>query len=129
MPRKRQGGTRSGNPGVSYTNRSDLNEKPRTQPVRAAPQEVYGQRGQMEAAQAQLPLPGSMGAMDRPTDRPAEPLQAGMPTGPGPGPQALGPMGSSDDDVLMDLRRVYAVAPTDGLRELIERFEERALPG
>lgn len=36
------------------------------------------------------PTPGSLGAFDRPTERPAEPVTAGMPTGPGAGPAALG---------------------------------------
>lgn len=34
-------------------------------------------------------LPGGLGDLHRPTERPFEPVTAGAPTGPGPGPEAL----------------------------------------
>lgn len=37
--------------------------------------------------------PGDRGAFARPTERPTEPVTAGLPTGPGPGPQVLNTQG------------------------------------
>jgi hypothetical protein len=41
------------------------------------------------------PLPGSLPPLSAPTDRPDEHLMSGVPAGPGPGPEALLPTGSS----------------------------------
>lgn len=39
-------------------------------------------------------MPGGPGIhLMRPTERPGEPVTAGLPMGPGPGPEALGPLG------------------------------------
>jgi hypothetical protein len=35
-------------------------------------------------------MPGELPGLDAPSMRPDEPLQAGMPMGPGPGPEVLG---------------------------------------
>lgn len=35
-------------------------------------------------------MPGQVVPLDAPTQRPGEPLTAGLPHGPGPGPEALG---------------------------------------
>jgi len=88
MPRKSPGGVRQGNPNKTYTNRADLNSN--KQPIAAAPNQPYGARGAQEAAQSTIPLPqqgpapGSFGQLGRPTERPNEPVTAGVPTGPGP---------------------------------------------
>lgn len=37
------------------------------------------------------PLPGSLGPLHAPTDRPGEPVTHGLPSGPGGGPQVLAP--------------------------------------
>lgn len=103
MPR---GGKRNGAPGVAYPRRSDLNAvKPL--PPTAAPGQGYGMAGQQLAAQAAVPMappaspqaapaagpapsagpvPGAV-PFDRGTERPGEPVTAGLPIGPGPGPQ------------------------------------------
>lgn len=36
-----------------------------------------------------MPVAGMLGPLDAPTQRPNEPLTAGLPSGPGPGPGAL----------------------------------------
>lgn len=93
MPRKGRGGARQGTPGTAYTNRTDLAVD--RQPVAVPQGQTYGEAGRQEAAQQAMPLPdlGSMlsglpGLAD-PTQRPDEPLTAGLPMGPGPGPEAL----------------------------------------
>lgn len=73
------------------------------------------------AATAQPFSPIGLG---EPTQRPAEPVTAGLPIGAGPGPQILGtPTGGPDDQVLFNLYHAYQVAPSEGLRSLIEQME------
>lgn len=58
-----------------------------------------------------------------PTTRPNEPVTAGLPIGAGPGTEALGHLGAPNDQVLANLYTAYRVAPTEGLRALIEQTE------
>jgi hypothetical protein len=121
MPR---GGRRSGRPGAQYPNRSDLAAGPRqaAQPVRAAPNQPYGARGAQEAAQQTMPLP-QVTPLDAPTERPAEPVTAGLPSGPGPGPEALGAAGPGSDDTLTRLKVLFQAHPNDDLGRLITDIE------
>jgi hypothetical protein len=149
MPRKRQrpspdarannGGVRQGTPGTPYPNRSDLRQAPR-----AAQGQEYGKAGAQIAAQRQIPLPaappvqggptppggGAAGPfatpadtprLTDPTQRPDEPLEAGMPFGPGSGPQAMGPPPMNDTEAR--LRALYQAFPTPELRELIRQID------
>lgn len=118
MPRKdNRGGARTGTPGKTYSNRTDM-----TQPVQTAPNQAYGAAGQQQAAQQTIPLPnsagelakmsqgaqqpqmpqagppqpsgpmaGDMGALNSPTEMPHQPVTHGSPSGPGGGPEVLGP--------------------------------------
>lgn len=104
MPR---GGRRQGVKGRRYPERSDLRTVGGPLPLQAPTGQGYGERkAQIDAqrttpmgtpvvaqpaasAPADYPAPGSLGALDRPTDRPGEPLTAGLATGPGPGPEAM----------------------------------------
>lgn len=93
------GGYREGAQGQAYANRTDLNQAPT-----AAPGQQYGKaKEQIEAqkvvplpAQPAVPAPGAM-PFDRGSERPNEPVTAGLPVGSGPGPEALGPMGEARD--------------------------------
>lgn len=142
MPR---GGRRRGRPGQQYPNRSDLgnpaaqaptaNPAARaaavTRPPRVRIEGAQGLQATPQAARAPeappappspaFPLPGSFGPLSRPTERPDEPLTAGLPFGPGPGPEALAvpPQTTADE-----LRAIYARYPLPELRELIEDIEE-----
>lgn len=110
MPRKgygsKVGGARTGAPGTSYPNRTDLNGP---QPIRTAPGQPYGSAKQQEQAQQAVPLPGGGGhpsptggapgaagpmpgdltPLSAPSLRPDEPITAGVDIGPGPGSDAL----------------------------------------
>lgn len=119
MPRTGRGGPRTGTPGVAYSNRTDLNQPNRLPPT-AATGQPYGQaKAQLDAQQAiplqsgpSLPTPPPAAAPDvpyqlpqagdflRPTERPDEPVTAGVPVGPGPGPEALS---IRDDQGLTDI--------------------------
>lgn len=124
MPR---GGRRSGKPGAAYGNRSDLNQAPR-----AAGTGTYGEAAAMKRAQEVVPLPkqppvASMpppvpGAQPftRPTERPGEPVSAGLPIGPGAGPEA---MMHNVDPVLETLREAFRRYPNEDIAHLIELAE------
>lgn len=128
MPR---GGKRQGVKGRRYDNRVDLQLGQRKElPVTAAANQTYGERGAQEQAQRAIPMarPGiAAPPLDAPTQRPHEPVTAGAPVGPGPGPEVLGtPVGR--EAAIDRLRRAYldAVAlgeDSEGLRAIIEMNE------
>ena len=70
------------------------------------------------------PMPGDI-RLDAPSERPAEPVTAGMPMGAGPGVEALGPLGQagSGEDVAMALRAAYEAYPSEDLRMILERLD------
>lgn len=103
-----RGGRRAGTPGKAYSNRTDL------QGPQAPTGLPYGDRAKLIAAQravpagpAPAPMPGpGVGSpppsqlpaagpapgelpFTGPTQRPGEPVTAGLPVGPGPGPEVL----------------------------------------
>lgn len=94
-----RGGPRSLGPGQASGQRTDLNATQRTLPAQAAPGQTYGQAGAQQAAQEAVPMatqPSAAGqagprppGLTDPSGRPGEPLTAGAPVGPGPGPEAL----------------------------------------
>lgn len=66
-------------------------------------------------------------SLSDPTGRPDEPIFAGAPIGPGPGPEALaapttGPA-APDDGIAAELRALYMEFPSEELRELIEDLD------
>lgn len=138
MPRARHGGRRQGTPGQAYGNRTDLNQN--RQPIRVASGQEYGARQAQVAAQKAVPLPappvpasppapapGSFGAFNRPTEFPDEPLTAGLPVGPGAGPEAIVAPGglSADERVLAELKGLYRANPNRDLARLIAHAERR----
>jgi len=129
MPRKGKGGPRSGNPGSTYTNRSDLAAD--VQPVAVKTGQTYGEAGRQEAAQQAVPLPDllarlqSMPGLTDPSARPDEPLTAGLPVGPGPGPSALAAPPPPGGAGL--LRRMVMENPDPELFALLEEMER--VPG
>lgn len=83
MPR---GGKRQGTPGKGYSNRTDMgvNYDMRSGATPAA--------GGMRAPVQQMPVyPEDTPMLLDPTQRPNEPVSAGLPSGPGPGPEVLDP--------------------------------------
>lgn len=95
MPRTRQGGSRNGNPGTSYPNRTDLGSQP-SLPARAATNQTYGNaQSQLDAqrtvpmapAPLSLPPPNPAGGPGSPSPQPGSPA---APQQPGPLPGAAG---------------------------------------
>lgn len=136
MPR---GGRRRGTPGTAYAQRTDLN---RPVPVQAATGQPYGAAKAQLDAQRAVPVapppsppqaaagpsqpaggppPGGMGDFLRASERPGEPLTAGIASGAGPGPEALNMTGNPDRD---ELGAIYMQFPSEGLRQLLEAMDE-----
>ena len=70
------------------------------------------------AAPVEGPPPGGLGDLFAPTTRPDEPLTAGMPFGPGKGPD---PFATDTGDPELDtLRELYRVTGSPSIRELLE---------
>jgi len=75
--------------------------KGKGQKVQSAGGQTYGKRVEQEDRQRVVPLPeapkirpGEMGPLTRSSERPSEPLTAGTPLGPGPGPEVVARPGS-----------------------------------
>lgn len=148
MPRKGKGGARTGTAGTAYSNRTDLQGG--TQPVKVAPSTQYGEGVKQAAAQRAMPLPdnsglpaqaaagggapqapaptgplpGELGALDRPTDRPGEHVSTGLPMGGGAGPEVLSQMANPNGQLGIQLRAMYRVNPNQDLLDLIQQFDE-----
>jgi len=125
-----RGGRRAGIAGRQYSQRTDLataaNQKPL--PAQAATGQQWGKATEQLQAQQAVPmappptatpvaaepqgplppLPGELTPLTAPSQRPHEPVTSGLPIGAGPGPEILGPVGSSTSvaDVLANLARV-----------------------
>jgi hypothetical protein len=122
-----------------YPNRSDLRNSAKL-PAKAATGQTYGEAGKQLAAQRAVPMaapptavapvatqppvaPGSMGPLNRPTERPDEPLTAGAPFGPGTTPQGMQYMGPRNSDPILDeLRALYAQFPNDDLANMLDSY-------
>lgn len=134
MPR---GGPRNGKPGASYNNRSDLNVKPvRTAPISTpdpttmsdpgggAPSVAGGQSPSQVALPPHPNPPGSRGPLHAPTNRPAEPLTAGAPFGPGPGPEVLNQSPVPDSSVSQTLSLLAAKSGNSTLATLASQAKD-----
>lgn len=120
-----------------YPNRTDLRNPAGKVAKQAATGQPYGEAGKQIAAQSavpvsaapteQIPAPGSMGALDRMTERPNEPITAGMDFGPGPGPEMLAAQSysgvGSRDDLIQRVRMAAAQYPNPNLIQLLLMLE------
>lgn len=85
MPRRRQGQPPQAPRGQTYGERQQRIESQQAQPI---PDDRQRFTQALEAAQ-QMGGSGGGGALRRPSDRPDEPITAGLSSGPGPGPEAV----------------------------------------
>lgn len=63
-----------------------------------------------------------MGPLGRPSERPGEPVTAGLPIGPGTGPEAVG-ADFRDPPEVAELRAIYQMFPTVELAEILEDWD------
>jgi hypothetical protein len=127
---------------MAYGQRTDLNKMPAT----AAPGQTYGEAGAQKAAQRAVPMgsspqpaapqslpPGSYGPLDRPTERPQEPVTTGNPLGAGAGPEALPlPMPAylqpgSREDLISQVRYIYSKNPNSAVFQLLLELENQPI--
>lgn len=113
-----------------YPNRTDLQNPAQKIARQAAKGQQYGQAGQQMAAQRAVPMakapsdvapagaaprpkptPGGLGALDRPSERPNEPLA--------PMYQNTPLMFSTSDPVIEEISMLYAQYPNDDLAALL----------
>lgn len=111
----------------------------KAQPIRATPGGTYGDVKAQEDAQAAIPLPAQQqpqvlaprpapapvdfGPFNRPTERPDEPVTAGLPIGPGAGPEAIA---YGEDDALLEAQALYAATGSEEMRGVVEELQTRA---
>lgn len=127
---------------ATYANRTDLQNPTKKMAVTAAPGQTYGEAGAQRAAQQAVPMgtpqapvvaPGSLGPLDRPTERPLEPVTAGNPMGVGPGAEALVTplpdtlMAGGKQDLINQVRYVYSKYPNTAVLQLLLELENQPL--
>jgi|DEB19_MinimDraft_3_1074340.scaffolds.fasta_scaffold08043_2 hypothetical protein len=122
---------------MAYGNRTDLNN-PMTKMV--APGQTYGKGAAQRRAQQAVPMasaasdmpaqapagpvPGGLGDFTRPTERPQEPITAGVNFGPGMNADQAGvnrPM-RSDDPLLDRIQQLYAMFPNEDVADLLDSY-------
>jgi len=127
----------------NYPNRSDLRNPAKKLAVQTAPSSQYGEAAASQRAQQAVPMapsptaavdttptaprprptPGQFGGLDRPTERPQEPLTAGAPFGPGRTPSTPGFVAPRNNDpVLNELRALYAQFPSEDLADMLDSY-------
>jgi len=106
--------------------------------IQAATGQTYGKATEQRNAQravpmgtppteVQRPVPGTLGSLTRPTERPMEPITAGAPFGAGMGPVAAGIPQPTGDNALEELRMIYQMFPNDDLADLIDSYSRDGL--
>lgn len=117
-----------------YSNRTDLQNPANKIARSAAKGQTYGKAGEQMEAQRAVPMgspptdtaaalqPGQLGAFNRPTERPNEPVTSGSPFGPGRTPTTRMAVPRNNDNVLTELRAIYAAYPSDELADMLESY-------
>ena len=121
-----------------YSNRTDLQNPAAKMAATAAKGQAYGEAGKQIAAQQAVPMgaspapsmpqgvsPGSMGALDRMTERPAEPITAGADFGAGPNMAQAGITTTLPgfNDTLEELKVLFRQFPNDDLAGLLSAMQ------
>lgn len=119
---------------VGVSGPGPLSQRVDKQPLRAPTGMPYGEQGALLDAQRQAPLPETpapdITALDAPTARPNEPVTAGAPFGPGPGPEALSmrsPGQPAGGAISQAIARAAANDPTGELAKLLMVAQQKGL--
>lgn len=125
-----------------YPNRSDLRNPAKKVAIKTPPSSQYGEATQLREAQQAVPMassptatvaptpapavrprPGQFGPLDRPTERPNEPVTAGAPFGPGRMASPGGYVGPRNTDPVLDeLRALYSMYPSEDLADMLDSY-------
>jgi hypothetical protein len=117
---------------------SDVQAGTNRMAIQAATGQTYGKATEQSNAQravpmgtppteVQRPVPGTLGSLTRPTERPMEPITAGAPFGAGPSPVGAGIPQPAGDNALEELRMIYQMFPNDDLADLIDSYTRDGL--
>ena len=101
--------------GQTYGKATEQMNAQRAVPMGAPPTEV------------QRPVPGTLGSLTRPTERPMEPITAGANFGAGPSAVGAGIPQPAGDNALEELRMIYQMFPNDDLADLIDSYSRDGL--
>jgi hypothetical protein len=117
---------------------SDIQAGTNRMAIQAATGQTYGEAGKQiaaqravpmgapptEAPQVQRPVPGTLGSLTRPTERPMEPITAGANFGAGPNAIAAGiPLPQSPDSRAVDeIRAIAQLYGSDDLLDLLDAY-------
>ena len=121
-----------------YSNRTDLQNPAKKIAAQAAKGQTYGEAGKQMEAQRAVPMaapptdsvprmaPGSMGAFNRPTEIPLEPVTAGANLGMGPSSAQAGiyQAVNTGREILDELIVLNEMFPNDDLANLIAAINE-----
>lgn len=114
-----RGGARQGTPGVGYQNRTDL-------AMDRAPQQgtVTAAAGGQAAPAGPPTVPADLVPdLNSPTNRPGEPVTAGVDAGPGPGAGFTPQPPTAQDPVRSALEAIMLVAPSQEARAMLSRLD------
>lgn len=125
---------------MAYGNRTDLNNPAKKVARRAAPGQTYGKAAAQLRAQEAVPMasaasdapaqaprgpvPGGLGPLTRPSERPQEPITAGVDFGPGMNSLQAGvnrPL-RTDDAILDRLQQLNEMYPNEDLADLLDSY-------
>jgi len=121
---------------AAYANRTDLNasqgtygdikkakDAQRAVPMGKAPTDMG-----KSAPAPQYSIPGTLGAFNRPTERPNEPITAGANFGAGPNAMAAGIpiMMNAQMQAKEELRAIYSMYPNEDLADLLNAMTSEA---
>lgn len=90
--------------------------------------QTYGEATRQRQSQRMVPAGPSptgeveLGAFNRPTEAPEEPVTSGVPMGAGPGPEAIPAIGiqpGSREDIVIRLRAIASKYPNPALLQLL----------
>jgi hypothetical protein len=91
--------------------------------------QTYGEASRQQASQRAVPTgppPSESEGLLAPSERPEEPITAGMPMGAGPGPEALSGIAAapgSREDLVLSLRAIASRYPNPALMVLLQEME------
>jgi hypothetical protein len=125
---------------MAYPNRTDMQNTAQKVAKQAAKGQTYGKASEQMRSQSAVPMasgdvttpsvpvperpsvtPGMFGRLDRPTDRPGEPVTTGVNVGPGPSGAQLGlPSALGNLSPVEEIRALYELYPNDDLAALLE---------
>lgn len=116
----------SAGPSSYYGETELLKQRQRAMPMGQAPTDSVAQNAALARIEPQMmerPVPGQLGPLTRPTDRPMEPLTQGANFGPGLSAFQAGiPMYSPEEGAMSELRMIAMSSPGSTLGDLLDKY-------